>query len=398
MIAIVKRPDVLLLSGTTVLLGNELTNDPTLATGGDWWEGDGSLKTFTSGSVNLDSLSSKTLLTSNGFTEYLKTYKIRIVVTALSSGSLDVRHAGSVGNINSIGTHEFTFTRVQAVGFYPVELRGNASSGAIVSEFSVKEIIGDTPIQIKSNWIAAFNPIIYEFQVLGLTDPTYYVLIEIYNKETGQLIARKKDKPYGENYQIDISTYLKPLLKNEYGYPVDSYNTKSQSDSIGFFIKYSENTSAVTGTMISDEGFSFYATNSAKQIGDQYGQNMALYVPVGKVLESGGEDVEARAMWLTKFDQPVYCEGYPFSISFLYSELIVGAEIKQVVEYLDINKNVIGIHEYNLDESQGKKINYLNLIDNYPDNVAYVNWYLKAGEATPEGYVSMGYVAPGYTQ
>ena len=65
----------------------------------------------------------------------------------------------------------------------------------------------------------------------------------------------------------------------------------------------------------------YYWTNSAKQVGDLYGSNMGLYVT--------NQDIEAK--FLSVFNRPTNFIGFPFSLSFIWSELLSGKALRRVV-------------------------------------------------------------------
>lgn len=389
MIAITKRPDkfISMVETPVAVVGSELTNDPEFDSNGTWWEGGPSPFTENIGYVDVASKAGDNISTGT-FAAISKTYLIEIGVVS-NVGDADVRSGGGelIGTIYSPGTYKFVHTKTTSFQRITIVALG---SSFVINKFSVKEVTEElTDVSISSFWTSAYNPIIYEFEISGVSDPTYYNIVEVHQKGVG-LIASNRYKPEGNGKMIvDISSFLKPLIQNNYGYPLSGeLNKKSDKDSLEFFIKYSENSLNSTGTLISDEGQSFFCSNSVRQIGST--QNMAEYVTIGK------GDLEAK--WLTEFIEPVYFDGYPFNLNFIYSELIAGSELKLVVTHFDINKNVLGIFDYDLDETQSRAINYLRLDDTLPDNVAYVSWVLEAGPPRPEGYVSAGYVEDGYTE
>jgi hypothetical protein len=250
--------------------------------------------------------------------------------------------------------------------------------------------INDSPL-VQSKWVAAWNPIVYTFQFTDLDDPTSYLVVYIYEYGTNTLLAQDDYTPRNGTVRIDISSKVRSYLRSIYNPDFSSgINCKEEEASINFYIKYQLNTSSTTGTIVSDETNNIYAVNAAKQIGEEYGQNMAAYVPYG----IGGL---ITAKFLTKFEEPVLFSGYPFALSFIYSENIVGHELKLLEDFLDINGDELSDNETQLDSSQGYKVNHLQ-IDTPDYEVKYIDIRLSTGDVLPDMYVSEGYVESGYTE
>jgi hypothetical protein len=88
---------------------------------------------------------------------------------------------------------------------------------------------------------------------------------------------------------------------------------------------------------VSDIANSYFATLSAKQPGDRYGQNMGEYVP----FQVEDLPLKNRAKWLTSFDTPVFWPTWPFAVDFIYSESLKGISIYRVEAELDQNETVL---------------------------------------------------------
>lgn len=75
----------------------------------------------------------------------------------------------------------------------------------------------------------------------------------------------------------------------------------------------------------------FYWTNSSKQIKDVYSSNMADYTPT---IDDTRTD---KAKFLSVFDKPTYFVGFPFSVSFIYSDNLENKEMSRREVTRDIN-------------------------------------------------------------
>jgi hypothetical protein len=242
---------------------------------------------------------------------------------------------------------------------------------------------------VKSRWVAGWNPIMYNFEFADIEDSTTYLLVSVYEYGSNRLLGKDNFKPKSDTLRVDISSIVRSYLYSQYQ-PSEEVNGRDIGGSIKCYIKYQLKTSTTGEVEVSDESNYIFVTNSAKQIGEHYGENMAEYVPYG---------VEGviKAKFLTKFEQPVSFTGYPFFISFIYSENIIGHELKLIENKLNINGVEIEDNETQLDTSQGNYINYLKLSD-YPFDVKYVDISISTGEPVDDLYVYEGYVETGYVE
>lgn len=87
-----------------------------------------------------------------------------------------------------------------------------------------------------------------------------------------------------------------------------------------------------------------YYVNAVKYIGDQYGQNMALFVPLASSTigewSTGGKNL---GKFLTMFESPTFFQGYPFDLSFIWDPSLPdnGITTKIVEVDADINTDVL---------------------------------------------------------
>lgn len=245
---------------------------------------------------------------------------------------------------------------------------------------------------IKSRWIAGWNPVVYEFSFSGIVDDTTYLLVSVHEYGSNTLLGVSNYRPVGDTLMIDISNEVRSYLYSLYNPDFSNgINCRDLGSSIGVYIKYQLNTLEESGTAISDESNYIFVANAAKQIGQEYGQNMAEYVPYGF------EGI-IKAKFLTKFDEPIFFTDYPFTLSFIYSEAIVGHELFLTEEEKNINRSFINNTETELDITQGFYINHLRLQDNYDGYANYVDLSISTGQPSDELYVYEGYVETGYTE
>jgi len=100
----------------------------------------------------------------------------------------------------------------------------------------------------------------------------------------------------------------------------------------------------------------FFWTNSAKQIQEKYGVNMADYTPT---IDNNRE----RAKFQSVFARPTLFVGYPFSLSFIYSDNLVNKQIVRYREHLNRNDVVLSADETIIIGTERNYVNRLMISD-----------------------------------
>ena len=138
--------------------------------------------------------------------------------------------------------------------------------------------------------------------------------------------------------ETDLSTFLQSLLdprKDNSDYTLINYRDMKLSAS--YQISYAEhweitdNIDGHTSAYI-DIVNPYYVTYTARQLQQLYGGNMAEFVPFKT----------KSAKWITDFIEPVYSKGFPFDLSFIYSEDLAGKQLYYKIELFDINRQSLG--------------------------------------------------------
>ncbi|MFD2870862.1 hypothetical protein ACFS5N_00190 [Mucilaginibacter ximonensis] len=140
--------------------------------------------------------------------------------------------------------------------------------------------------------------------------------------------------------KADLSNFLQSLLTVKDDSNYSQANFKDNNLSASYQISYAEqwddpnatnvNSPPVTSNVI-NIAEPYYVVYAAKQLGERYGGNLAAYV-----LFANGQPA---ARWITDFAEPTYSNSYPFDISFIYSENLIGLNIYCELTMLDINRN-----------------------------------------------------------
>ena len=253
--------------------------------------------------------------------------------------------------------------------------------------------IPSSPSNIVSRYVCAFNPLVYTFNFTTIPDAAYNLHIRIFEYGSNTLLADLNVRPIRMgNLRVDLSRYIRTYLESSYTPNFTGrINDVEVKSVLRFYITYQENfIDGTTGTLVNDGVNYINAALSAKQLQDQYGQNLRDYTPLAQ------DGLVAK--FLTKFETPVKWNGWPSTLSFIYSEDIQGHEIKRIESYLDVNQASLSDSETQLDRSKANKINWLKISDDVANNIKYISVLLKTGLAVGESYVYEGYVEDGYVE
>lgn len=261
---------------------------------------------------------------------------------------------------------------------------------SIVSRPSIT--IPGSPVNVLARYTAAYNPIIYIFNITAIPDPTYVLVINVYEYGSNVLLASLAAKPQGiGNMRVDLQRYIQSYLSSNFGPDfANGINCAESGSVLRFYITYQEQWYAGGTPIVYDNANYTNASLSVKQIGDDNGQNMFDYVPCGQ------DGILAK--FLTKFDTPVKWNNWPFTLSFIYSEDVINHDIYKIENSYDINMNELSDTETQLDGSQANFINWLKVSDNVASPVAYIGVKLRTGNVNPDSYVYEGYVTDGYME
>lgn len=131
--------------------------------------------------------------------------------------------------------------------------------------------------------------------------------------------------------RADISTFLKPVLKPVDNFKYNLINWRDENLGGSYTIRYREEWDNGAGEWIYIDA-PYYMTYSALQIGAKYGSNMGEYVPF-----PNEPDLTKKAKFMNEYVMPTYTLGLPFDLTFIYSEKIVGYNVKLREIPLDIN-------------------------------------------------------------
>ena len=134
--------------------------------------------------------------------------------------------------------------------------------------------------------------------------------------------------------RADISNFLQSILRAKDDSTYTATNFRDTNLSAYYTIQYADNydDGSLNGKNSDTIPIAapYYVTYTARQLRSPNGGNMAQYVPFPAS--------PAPAKWLTDFTEPAYSNGYPFDLSFIYSETLAGRQLYYKLTLLDINR------------------------------------------------------------
>lgn len=239
------------------------------------------------------------------------------------------------------------------------------------------------------------------YKFINLDRLAYFLEIRILEYTTGSPVETTTDYPRFRPdatglIKADLQAWLQPLLRARDDH--DYLTTVIRDSNLGqpFNIQYREYWQDAGYSDWSDltENNLHYIANAVKQAGDTWGQNIGEFVMFPPDTQSPPAQ-GSQGKFLTKFLVPVYFEGYPFSLGYVYSDEFDadGRALTKVENALDINNGLLSTTQDVLTDYSGF-INRVLLRGGYPANARAVRVGLRVDGN--DAYVEAGYVEIDY--
>ena len=207
---------------------------------------------------------------------------------------------------------------------------------------------------------------------------SYYAEIEIYSVDASNTFKSIGFTKCSSNetgiVRVNVHEWLQTqaVFQNKFAYNV--INKLQAGDGGQFNIIWREIFDGVTTnvpfTSLNSNNV-FYWSNSTKQIKDIYSANMGDFNPT---IDETRTD---KAKFLSVFDKPTYFVGYPFSISFIYSDQLENKEVSR----REITKNINGTQVASttdlINMTERGFVNRLMLKQSYTSDVKSVDLWLE---------------------
>ncbi len=222
------------------------------------------------------------------------------------------------------------------------------------------------------NLIDARKNYYIEFKIFGVDANSVYFQVGTHDA---------KPSPDG-SFSFDPHGYLKKLTGMGDRFPYNVLNKKQIDKGSRFNFTYQEfwtGSSTTPSTLAT--ATTYYWVNGMRQLHDRYNFNFGAYVPFITL---------DTAKFLSVFKAPTYFPGFPFSLSFIWSDKVAGRLLQRVEDY-DVNDPGSPLVTTQLDHSQHSAVNMMMLAGGYPSTLKEIDVWLNDA-----GIVSMDWVGPGW--
>lgn len=177
---------------------------------------------------------------------------------------------------------------------------------------------------------------------------------------------------------INVATWLKSLATYPNDFEYNAINKAMFYEGGRYalrFVEYYDGRAYITGQLFPID----FWTNSAKQPGDVHGSNMGEYVPTYDATRP------VQSLFMTTFERLTYFEGYPFSLSFIYSDNIGFRNNTREEERFDINGASLSTSSDALSINERWNVNRLMIEEGYSSSVDYLEVWIDAGSEITTG-------------
>lgn len=307
------------------------------------------------------------------------------IVSAITYGG------GSPEGIDITVTGDFTDEVEAGQTVYAEASDGNISGNYTVLDVSLSG--GDTIITIEADDLGSYTANGYVNLVSART--FYKIEIAIYGYKNGVSELINDDyAQFSPNTDGSIRADIQSWLQAEIS-PLDTFtyqNRSQEARQLGtrYDLQVREywkedgygtwnETTDLDGGDLSEH----YYSHSVKQIAEFYGQNMAEFV-MFPTNQDSPQIEHSKGKFLTMFEMPTYFQGYPFSLSFIYSKDITdaGQRVSIVEDSYDVQGNLLGSTDDLIDDTSETvtRCTLKSIFDDtpYSDAVKTIDIYLKA--------------------
>ena len=183
--------------------------------------------------------------------------------------------------------------------------------------------------------------------------------------------VKTKTDSFGKS-KVSVQELLKTRCDNSNQFFYNAINKKLLNEGSGFILDFREAFNTFVSPYVT--GNSFYFANGSKQLQEPNGYNMGEFVPKLNFSEN---------KFLSVFKRPTFFVGYPFSLSFIYSDLLSNFQIQRKEQTKGINGAVIANTADNIFSAERNNLNRLMLKQSYPSTVKTLDvWLESTGVAT----------------
>lgn len=208
--------------------------------------------------------------------------------------------------------------------------------------------------------------------------PDYKVKVDIYDKSDNLIASVPDNYPFADGIlYFDVAPFLRDRVNNTFGGSYSAVNAKDENSTIEFYIKYLVSYTGSSNSEIDDSSFNFFACNTTKQVLQEHGSNIGEHVSFNADLAEAD-----KAQFLCPFEKPIYWEGYPFTLNFIFQDTGASPTLSREEENFDTSGASIGTTSTNLVDTDYDYIHSLTLTGGYSAGEEIDVWIQTDGVAT----------------
>ena len=172
--------------------------------------------------------------------------------------------------------------------------------------------------------------------------------------------------------KVSVQKWVQNACTYQNQFLYNKINQKQIGEGAKFNIKYREvyNGKPQQWSVLSETNC-LYWTNSAKQVQEHYGYNMAEYTP------TYDNSRTEKAKFQSVFNKPTYFVGYPFSLNFIYSDNLANWNVYRKEDTFNINGATIASTSDLININERFFANRLMMKQGYSSTVKEVNIWLE---------------------
>lgn len=203
-----------------------------------------------------------------------------------------------------------------------------------------------TPIPVSTGFVAIDNGIWFEFETTSSPADSQMVL-NVFKDDDTPITTSDVILNFGVDNKVffDAAPYIQDFVENTNDNDYSTLNDEDINAFQGFYLVFGEFPQA--SPPVTTQSGDRFAIKAALQPGDEFGQNMAAFVPF-----SGQTDL---AEFLTLKKTLPFWENFPIDLSFIYNNFPTGYDQREFN-----NEGVELSDDFNVFPTQNRGVNFLN--------------------------------------
>lgn len=173
--------------------------------------------------------------------------------------------------------------------------------------------------------------------------------------------------------QLDLASIAK--LPLEVSHDFSNVNEKNNQTSIRFYLTFTEKYGAFVEETI--DSVNYHAVSGAMQLQEDNAPNLLDFVAFNADL-----DESEKAQFLTDFEKPVYFQGYPFKLGFIFESEGADPVLTRNEETFDSDLASVGTSSVGFSSNDYRYMNFLTNVGSYADTVKEFDIWIESDLGT----------------